>query len=64
MAVMVSPTTWGVPKVYFSHGGFSEGERDAKVPPSSAKTDAKNNVRIVDKDNELPHYTEDTIALQ
>ena len=51
-------------KVYFSHGGFSEGERYSKVPLSSAKTDAKNNVRIVDKDNEFPHYTEDTIVLQ
>jgi hypothetical protein len=53
-----------VPKVYFSHGGFSEGDKYSKVLLPPAKTDAKNNVRIVDKDNEFPHYTEDIIALQ
>jgi hypothetical protein len=53
-----------VPKVYFSHGGFSEDDRYSKVPLSPAKTDAQNNVRIVDKGNEFPHYTEDTVALQ
>jgi hypothetical protein len=53
-----------VPKVYFVHSDFSEGERDAKIPLTPAKTDAKNNVRIVDKGNEFPHYTEDTIARQ
>jgi hypothetical protein len=55
---------WPVPKVYFRHSDFSEEERDAKIPLPPAKTDAKNNVRIVDKGHEFPHYTEDTIALQ
>lgn len=42
---------------------FGGGER-RENPSPPAKTDAKNNVRIVDKDNEFPHYTEDIRALQ
>jgi DNA invertase Pin-like site-specific DNA recombinase len=38
------------------------GTRKSFSPP--AKTDATNNVRIVDKGHEFPHSTEDTIALQ
>jgi hypothetical protein len=44
--------------------GFSAADRYSKVPLSPAKTDAKNNVRIVDKGDEFPHYTEDERALQ
>jgi hypothetical protein len=44
--------------------GFLEHRRGSKALPIHAKTSAENNVPIVDKGNEFPHYTEDTIVRQ
>ena len=44
--------------------GFAEGFRGSKPLQTPAKTHARNNVRIVDKGDKFPHYTEDVRALQ
>jgi len=43
---------------------FSEGYRCSKTLQSHAKTDARNNVQIVDKGDEFPHYSEDAFVWQ
>ncbi|GFO81977.1 MAG: hypothetical protein A49_16040 [Methyloceanibacter sp.] len=64
MAVMVSSQTEERAKSILCALRFSEGLRCSKALQIHAKTHAKNNVRIVDKDNKFPHYTEDTMTLQ
>lgn len=44
--------------------GFSEGGIISKALQAPAKTGARNNVRIVDKGNEFPHYTGDVMSPQ